>query len=156
LKPLDLLDTAKIILASNRSRPTMVSCRRAVSACYYALFHCLARECADLLIGSAGSDRSDRAWTQAYRSLDHAYAKSQCEKAGRAGFPASIVNFAAIFQTLQIKRHDADYDPDARFVKSAVQSDIMLAEAAIRSFLAAPRKDRRAFCAWVILRNRRT
>ena len=132
----------------------MVSCRRAISACYYAMFHCLARECADLLIGGAGPGRSNEAWRQTYRALDHGYAKSQCEAAGKKGFPPGVVNFATLFKTMQVKRHDADYDPHARFVKSQVQSDIGLVEAAISDFLSTHKKDRRAFCAWVLLKNR--
>lgn len=134
----------------------MVSCRRAVSACYYALFHCLARECADLLIGGAGSGRSEEAWRQTYRALEHGYAKNQCSAAQGKGFPSSIENFAIIFRTMQIKRHDADYDPRARFVKSGVHGDIIIVESAITSFLSSPKRDRRAFCAWVILKDRKS
>lgn len=132
----------------------MVSCRRAVSACYYALFHCLARECADLLIGTAGPNRSDRAWRQTYRALEHGYAKAQCQAALRMTFAREIRDFAALFITMQVKRHDADYDPHARFVKSGVENDISLVESAIRDFLSVSRQERRAFCAWVLLKNR--
>ena len=156
MNPHDLIATARILLDSNSRKPTMVSCRRAVSACYYALFHCLARECADLLIGGAGANRPKGAWRQAYRALEHAYVKSQCLAASRKGFPKEIVDFADLFVTMQIKRHDADYDPAKRFVKSDVANDISLVEAAIQVFRSASRKDRMAFCAWVILKDRKS
>ena len=52
---------------------------------------------------------------------------------------------------MQQKRHDADYDPDATFVKSDVLASISDAEAAIQRFSRAPLKDRRAFAVYVLL-----
>ena len=132
----------------------MVSNRRAVSACYYALFHCLARECADRLIGTTSALRSDGAWRQVYRALDHGYAKKQCEAALKRGFPPGIIDFADAFSMLQLERHKADYDPGETFAKSTVQARIEQAEGAIQRFSAASQKDRRAFCVWVLLKNR--
>ncbi len=137
----------------------MVSCRRAVSACYYALFHCLAGECADLLIGATTVARNSDAWQQVYRALDHGHAKGQCNAAiqGRKYPPGSNLSiFASLFVEMQVKRHDADYDPRKRLVKSDVEADIARVEEAIRKFLATPKSDRRAFCAWVILRHRKS
>lgn len=133
----------------------MMSCRRAVSSCYYALFHCLARECANLLIGGEGSNRSPEAWNQVYRSLEHGHAKQSCaNKAMIRKFPKGIEDFSNAFVTMQQKRHEADYDPSATFAKSAVESDIGLVEEAIRKFKQVPVKDRRAFCAYVLLKPR--
>ena len=111
----------------------MICLRRAVSSCYYALFHCLARECADLLIGGGGSARSEEAWTQVYRSLEHNPAKERCkDKEMIKKFPSEIEDFANTFVTMQTKRHNADYNPSASFVKSVVKSDIILVEQAIK------------------------
>jgi len=133
----------------------MVSCRRAVSSSYYALFHCLARECADLLIGGAGSKRSREAWNQVYRSLEHGFAKGQCKDQRMIGlFPKEIQDFANAFVSMQEKRHEADYNPGARFTKSTVESDIILVEQAINDFKLAKKADRRAFCAYVLLKKR--
>ena len=52
---------------------------------------------------------------------------------------------------MQQKRHDADYDPDAAFVKSEVLASISEAEAAIQRFGEAPLRDRRAFAVYVLL-----
>jgi hypothetical protein len=69
-------------------------------------------------------------------------------------FPQEIADFANTFVTLQEKRHEADYDPHATFARSSVQSDIALAEQAIDRFRSAAASDRRAFCAYVLLRRR--
>jgi hypothetical protein len=55
---------------------------------------------------------------------------------------------------MQKKRHDADYNPNARIFKSAVLDDISIVETTINAFNGAPPKDRRAFAAWVLLKPR--
>jgi len=132
----------------------MVSCRRAVSSCYYALFHCLARECADLLIGGKGSRRSNEAWRQVYRSLEHHQVKEKCMNTNMIKkFPNGIQDFANTFVLMQKKRHDADYDPFGIFTKSSVERDINLVEETIKKFKLEPVQDRRAFCAYVLFRK---
>jgi uncharacterized protein (UPF0332 family) len=79
LLPPDFLKAANILLSSSSGRPTGVCLRRAESSAYYALFHCLARECADLLIGGNNAKRSDEAWRQVYRALEHGIAKDRCK-----------------------------------------------------------------------------
>lgn len=130
--------------------------RRAVSAVYYALFHCLARNCADTLVGGYGADRSKPAWRQVYRSLEHGFAKNACsDKQILNKFPQKIQNFAITFVTMQDKRHSADYDPAApTFLKSDVVQDIETADRALADFRSVQIKDRRAFAAHVLLRKR--
>lgn len=69
-------------------------------------------------------------------------------------FPAELQNFANAFVALQKKRHDADYDPDARFARSAVLSDIDDADFVIKRLGTGKQKDRRAFSAWVLFKSR--
>ena len=129
--------------------------RRAISSCYYALFHCLARECADSLIGGTGAARSDKAWKQVYRALEHNYVSNQVRnKDIIKRFPKEIEDFANTFVGLQKKRHDADYDPYAKFTKSEVETDIITTTQAVATFKSASVKDRRAFCAYVLLKSR--
>jgi hypothetical protein len=109
-----------------------------------------------LLVGGAGSDRSRPAWRQVYRSLDHGHAKNQCKNQQMVKkFPKEIEDFANTFVQLQEKRHIADYDPKAKFAKSGVQSDIIIAYVAIETFNSAKRADRRAFCVYVLLKERK-
>ncbi len=155
MKSSDLIKTAKVLLASGRGKPSAASLRRATSSAYYALFHHLARDCADLLIGGTGAERSKHAWGQVYRSLEHGPVRDRCKnRSMMKKFPNSIENFANIFVTMQEKRHDADYDPFKAFVKSAVLSDIALVESVLATFSSAPVRDRRAFCAYVLFKDR--
>lgn len=153
MKPADLLDVADALLSFSPGRPSEAVLRRAASTVYYAVFHFIARECADLMIGGAGAARSKHAWAQAYRALEHGHCKSQCENAGIIQkFPKEIADFAYLFVALQRQRHTADYDPFASFSKSDILRDLYTARTAMKSFKVTAKSDRRAFCAWVLLR----
>lgn len=134
-----------------RGRPRQSDLRRAVSTAYYALFHCLALCCADLLVGGPGSNRSRPAWNQTYRALQHGFVRQRCEHRNVANFPSEIRYFAQIFVGMQQHRHRADYDPDVSLVKADVVQLIDYAEDAIRRFQQAPARDRRAFAVYVLL-----
>jgi hypothetical protein len=69
-------------------------------------------------------------------------------------FPKEIEEFGTWFVIMQIKRHDADYDPFYRTTKSEVLADISAVEGAIAGFLAVNARDRRAFSVFVLLRSR--
>jgi len=108
-----------------------------------------------LFIGGDSSSRSDEAWHQVYRALEHGTAKDRCKNSAMIKkFPREIEDFANTFVTFQNKRHDSDYDPSASFSKSSVISDIILVERTIKKFKAAKISDRRAFCAYVLLKKR--
>ena len=151
MQPLDLLKTAELLIKGG-ARPMEANLRRAHSTVYYALFHCLARTCADALIGGTRNGRSQSAWQQTYRALQHKVAKNACRHGRVAQFPDAIRDFANIFATMQLKRHLADYDPLARLTKSEVRADIELTRQAMADFCQAPMKDRRAFCAFVLFK----
>ena len=137
-------------------KPRQSDLKRSVSTVYYALFHTLCRQCADCLIGTKGSDRSNPAWRQAYRAVAHGHAKGCCENQKiMKTFPKEIEDFGNAFVTAQIKRHSADYDPAYRVIRSEVIEDINVAEQVIKDFKKCPVKDRRAFSAWVTLTNRK-
>jgi hypothetical protein len=124
-----------------------------LSTSYYALFHALARDAADLLVGT-GAIRGSRAWTQAYRSLDHGFARNACREARAAGFPPSILRCAEMFQLLQEARHAADYDPNNRLTRTEALNWATAAEEAIRHLHSASRPDRRAFAVHILIRWR--
>jgi len=69
-------------------------------------------------------------------------------------FPLGIQSFADRFVTMQLKRHDADYNPEAKFSKSEILNDIALAEEAMKEYRAVPAKHRRAFCIFLLLNLR--
>lgn len=120
------------------------------------MFHCLAYESANLLIGSTKRRRSELAWRQVYRSLEHGLCKTKCKKIKDSieKFPGNIIDFANGFVTMQEKRHAADYNPHFRVTKSEVRAFIATTKAVIDGFEKCAAKDKRAFCAYVLLKDR--
>ncbi len=112
-------------------------------------------ESANLLIGTDKNGRSNEAWRQVYRSLDHKPTKQKCEsKHILRKFPQPIVAFATLFVAMQIKRHAADYDPTIMIAKSIVANDLTLVAQAITDFGTASTRDRRAFCTYILFKER--
>jgi hypothetical protein len=118
------------------------------------MFHTLARQCADPLV-VVGPERSDGAWQQVYRSLEHGVAKNACKAASVLAFPFGIENFADIFAFMQEERHKADYDPNIRYTRPDVEVLISAAEQSIAMFVSEERKHRRAFAVWVLFQRKR-
>lgn len=143
------------VVGNRRGRPRQAELRRAVSTAYYALFHTLARCGADLVAGSTKQHRSQRAWQQVYRSLDHRETRKRCAQQTRlAEFPTEIQVFADAFVRLQKSRHRADYDPLPTFNRSAVLQWIEEVDNIISGFNSVDRADRKAFAVYVLLKHR--
>ena len=159
MKPDDFIKTARSLVSQQGAgRPRETDLRRAVSTAYYALFHCVASSGADLLVGGKQADRSERAWRQAYRALNHGQAKNRCREITgnkrQMGFPAGLEEVALEFVNLQRARHRADYDPTEPFIKSDVLQTIRVAERAMAKFTNAERRDRTAFVVFMLLGKR--
>lgn len=119
------------------------------------MFHTLAKICADGVAGCSPATRGQMAWRQVYRSLEHGVAKKSLVTNGMlARFPKVIEDFGNHFVAMQAKRHSADYDPYERFLKSDVINDVDIAESVIKDLSKASKKDKRAFCALVLFKNR--
>jgi len=69
-------------------------------------------------------------------------------------FPPEIIGCAKEFIELQEVRHKADYDPVARFTRTAALEWVSRAESAIIRLRSAPRRDRKAFALHLLLRRR--
>jgi uncharacterized protein (UPF0332 family) len=152
----DLIKTARELVAATNGKPRQSNLHRATSTAYYAIFHTLAKSCADLLVGTNGSQHSKPAWRQIYRSLAHTSARDACNNTKTMPkFPQEIQDFANMFVNMQAKRHDADYNPFHKTTKSEVITDINAVEVAIADFVSTDLKDRRAFCVWVLFKERR-
>ena len=158
MNPHDLLRAAyQLALEPDVGRPRQANLRRAISTAYYALFHALASCCADMLAGSSRASRSQRAWRQTYRALEHGHAKNQCMNQSVMNlFPPEIQGFGEEFADMQALRHTADYDPDpeSAFIRAGVLESIERSEIAIQEFENAPLADRRAFAIYVLFRLR--
>lgn len=150
LNPRDLIKTARHLLQEGNSRPRQANLHRAISTAYYAMFHALALNCANLLVGS---DRTAPAWRQVYKALSHGFVKKACQSKSMDKFPQEIQDFANMFCLMQVKRHEADYDPKAKAAKSSVAIDIDAVEAAINDFSTVAIKDRRAFAALILFKQ---
>ena len=154
MQPRDLLETSNVLLKVARGKPTQANLRRSHSTAYYAMFHCLAGDCANLLLGEAV--KTSPAWRQAYRALEHTKAKESCRnRQFIENFPSAIQDFANSFLTMQEKRHNADYDPFLKLTKSVVQNDVEIVKRVIDDFRSAKKSDRRAFCAYVLFKVRK-
>lgn len=150
-----MIKTANDLIASKSGKPRQSNLRRATSTAYYALFHCLAKCAADLLVGGASATRSEEAWIQVYRALEHGAAKQACKRQDIIKkFPKDIEDFANAFITMQAKRHKADYDPSEKFYKSSVRQDIANVRGVIVGFQKSSVMDRRAFAAYVLFKTR--
>ena len=106
-----------------------------------------------MLVGIGGK-RPDKAWTQAYRALQHGEARTACKEVRNLNFPATLINCAETFITLQEERHDADYNPDHRILRAQALDLINMAEKAIIDLKATARRDRRAFAVQLLFRKR--
>ena len=156
MKPADLIATSKrLVGVSGRNKPRQSDLKRAVSSAYYALFHALCWTCADSFVGGTGADRSNPAWRQVYRAVDHGFARSQFKNSKvMVRFPQAIQDFGNLFVDLQAERHSADYDPHHRSNRSDVLAFIATAESALGALKATALRDRRALAAWVMLKDR--
>jgi uncharacterized protein (UPF0332 family) len=146
--------TARKLAMAGAKRPRQADLRRAISTAYYALFHALAKDAADLLVG-VGTNRSNAAWTQVYRSLQHGDAKNCCDGFRNLKPEPAFKLCADNFVLLQQKRHDADYDPNFRVLRSEAIFLIEQAEIAIANLKASPKHDRREFAVALLMKKRR-
>ena len=150
-----MIVTARKLANASPKKPRQAELRRAISTAYYALFHAMTKDAADMLVG-VGKNRPDKAWSHVYRSLQHGDAKNACAGVRALGFPPNIVECADVFVDLQKKRHDAGYDPDHRVAQADALDAITVAEAAISLLKASPRKDRIAFAVQLLHKKRRS
>jgi uncharacterized protein (UPF0332 family) len=148
-----MLSTARRLAVASRSKPRQSDLRRAVSSAYYALFHAIAKDVADVLVG-VGHDRPDNAWRQAYRALDHGPAKTACEQLRSLNFPPRLQDCGDAFVEFQLARHRADYDPAHRLQRAEALAAVARAEEAIGQLKSCRRKDRKAFAVLLLLKRR--
>lgn len=159
MDPDDLIEIGRRLaaeaVAGDRGRPRQAWLRRAVSTTYYALFHTMARCGADMQAGSAPANRSQPAWMQAYRALEHGHAKNQCSNKTVMGkFPKEIQSIGRTFVEMQRQRHTADYDPSAKYYRDEVMQLIDVTQKAMTDFQNTTPADRKAFAIYVLLKTR--
>ena len=155
LRAAHLVAAARALLDAGRRRTDDAHLRRAVSTAYYAMFHCLARVCADRLATSRGEPLRSRTRQNVYRALLHNRARQRCrDERLLAVYPAVIREFARGFAQLQAQRRSADYDPKVVFRAAEAQKSVDEAERLIHALLDAPEGDLRDFALRVLLAER--
>lgn len=151
---INLIGTARKLVPQSGGRPTQADLRRGISTAYYAVFHALAKCAADNLVGATKKSRPNKAWVEVYRGLGHGTCKQACRKANQINFPDDIHTFADEFVQLHAAREDADYDPYVRPKLDTARLHIDVAEKCINLLNSAPKKDKIAFVAWVLITSR--
>lgn len=150
------MKTARFLADRSPGKPRQADLRRATSAAYYAVFHALCEEGANAFIGAPSPERTERAWKQTYRAVNPGKRIKPCEKSvnDRNGFPVGARRLAACLIELQRQRHNADYDPAARFHKNELEAYITLAEQSVSALKALPRRRKATFAALVLFQKR--
>ena len=87
---------------------------RAVSTAYYAVFHALARNNADNIIGAPTNPSMALDWIHAYRRMRHGYAVAQLRQ-HMFTLDSNGHDLSDHFINLKAARETADYNPDAVF-----------------------------------------
>jgi hypothetical protein len=142
--PADLLDQARSLATLDaRGRPRQANLRRAVSGCYYALFHFLIDRACEVFVGASTTNRSLTGILA--RAFDHGAMKRASVAFGNASFsdrlkpalagqpiPTDLSILARLFVELQAARHAADYDRLARLERSEALRLIEATELAMR------------------------
>lgn len=99
--------------------------RRAASTGYYAVFHALAKACADILLPV---DRDPEEYSRIYRALDHGPLKSAFT-AGSMKDRKALRLIGDLVIRLQTERQRADYLPDLPVVYSLKQAQELITQA---------------------------
>ena len=155
MRPDDYLAIVDALMSAHNGRPGQAELRKAISIAYYAVFYALCQNIADCFVGTLGDGRSEWAWRQAYRAVDHGFARRQCQNQQvMARFSPEIQSFANNFVWLQEQRHVADYDPGISIDLDHTQSCRNEAVLALAALAEASPKDRYEFAVWATLRHR--
>jgi hypothetical protein len=150
----DLLKIADDLTEVGRAgRPRQAYLRRSLSTTYYALFHALAKMCADELIGV--TQANSEAWVRVYRALEHGAAKNALNHANIHALGSAAKGFSTAFVELQEKRHTADYDPRSfPFGRKATRGYIQQAKSAVALLGQLNAEQRRIMATAVLLKSR--
>jgi hypothetical protein len=162
INPDHLLDHARQLAGPPAvGAPRQVDLRRAISSCYYSVFHFTLTAVADAFVGN--TKRATPEYALAYRSIDHRSLKDLCVDLQKAtiparyqpytppmGFGADFRAYAAGVVDLQQNRHAADYDPSSKFVASDAWLMVRTAESTIVSFRSVSDIEQRSFAALLL------
>jgi uncharacterized protein (UPF0332 family) len=146
-----LIDAADVLL--NEGRRSTAFRRRAVSTAYYAVFHALAKLCADYVTQSA--QRSTDVYSRAYRALDHGPLRHAFAQPPLTS-DKTLSRIGAIIVRLQAERHRADYLPPVAGVFSAddAQEVVDLGRRTVDEIESLDSDDRRTLAIALLFKTR--
>ena len=113
-----------------------------MSTAYYAVFHALARNNADNIIGPPANPSMASDWTAAYRRMRHGYAAAQLQQ-HTFTLDRNGREFSSSFIDLKTARETADYNPDAVFNLASASQWLNRAIAALNNLGAMSPTDKR-------------
>lgn len=127
--------------------------RRAVSTAYYAVFHALAKLCAESLLPSG--DRHEEEYARVYRALDHGSLKTAFGKDPLKD-NETFRKIGDLVVPLQSERHRADYLPPIKNVFSGREAKKLIDQArlAVSEIEALNPRDRRTLATCLLFRVR--
>jgi uncharacterized protein (UPF0332 family) len=153
MNPEHLFDQADNLIQGGAGAPRQADLRRAISAVYYGVFHCVLRAAADRVVGGSLGARASDAYDRVYRSLDHSELKKRSQEA-RPLCGADIAAVADAIKDLQEKRHRADYEPRYKVSKSDVIAAIATARDAAAKLATATTGDREKYLVTILFKKR--
>jgi uncharacterized protein (UPF0332 family) len=127
--------------------------RRAVSTAYYAVFHALAKLCAETMLNAAG--RATDEYARVYRALEHGPLKTAFEREPLRSH-GTLRKIGDLVVPLQSERHRADYLPPIRNVFSEREARKLIDQArqAVSQIEALNLSDRRTLATCPLFRVR--
>lgn len=148
-----LLDAADKLIEEGPSSSAFK--RRAVSTAYYAVFHALARSCADSLLPRAA--RSSEEYSRIYRALDHGTLKTEFGKSPLKN-RETLRKIGDLVVRLQSERHLADYCPpsEKKFSRREAQKLVDQDRQAINEINSLDEADRRTLATCLLFRARQS
>jgi len=159
----DLFIQAQLLATIDQRRPKQANLRRAISAAYYAMFHCLIHEATSVQIGTQHRQAPFRRILG--RAFTHSMLKHVCTSFGGGALkstiskrlpapfvvPQVVKDMSNSFVELQEKRHLADYDLTERFDRSDTLNLIDQARRHTQAFQNYQLSDEKRFflaCLW--------
>ena len=138
---------------AEKSGKSLTLKRRAVSKAYYAMFHTLAKLCADELLG-AGSDRRSEEYIRVYRSLEHGTLKTAF-KTAPLNRTVALQRIGNRVVRLQSERIRFDYLPSQQlYTKDQCRALVESAKTGIAAIAVLPQSDRRILAVSLLFKSR--
>jgi uncharacterized protein (UPF0332 family) len=147
-----LLDMADLLVRDNPRSSAFR--RRAVSTAYYAVFHALAKVCADNLLQPV--ERASDEYERVYRALNHGTLKEAFkQKDSPLRNRENLRKLGDLIVPLRSERLRADYLPPIKNVFSREQAEELVEQArrAVAEIDLLNDEDRRALATWLLFKS---